>query len=122
MVELDKVKQTNDEIYKMESFVLDLMDKKEEQTELLDNIKRGIEDQVRAEAAQGPEKGGPLSSEVKITAEIKRRLALDKLYSDVEMSNIELSKQIDREKIKITYYKRIFQMMITFQNEYKVNG
>lgn len=110
------------EIARLEKYVIDRQFAKQEQEKLIDPIKLVIEEEVKQLAATGPERGGPLSSEAKVNAEINKRIQTNEEYLKIRASNEEIDKDVKLNDINISFYKRTFQILIAFANEWtKVN-
>jgi hypothetical protein len=108
---------TNIEILKLETYVKDRNFAKQDQENCLivesDKIK-----EIVKEEAKGAERGSPLSSETKVADEVKKRIKENPECIKI-LDCIEAIKQdtINTE-INISFYKRTFQILIAFANEW----
>lgn len=109
---------TNIEIVKIENYIKGRNFAKQELVEELKTIEDKIKEEVRTEAAQGPERGGPLSSEAKILDEVKRRITVNEEYKKTEECIDAITKDMANNEINLSFYKRTFQILIAFANQW----
>jgi len=111
MVTLDEIKNVNDEIYKMETYVLQREEEKEKLTEDNDSIETQTMEEVLEDKT--------FSNEIKRKIEIKKRLSeLNDHKANSECINA-IKQDVKKKSVDISYYKRIFKMMIAFKEDYK---
>jgi hypothetical protein len=108
---------TNIEILKLETYVKDRNFAKQEQEDCLITESDKIKEIVKQEAI-GAERGGPLSSEVKIADEIRKRAKENPECIKIQDCIESIKQDIINTELNISFYKRTFQILIMFANEW----
>jgi len=109
---------TNIEILKLETYVKDRNFAKQEQEEQLKQIELDTKSKVREEASNAEPGDKTLSSEAKIDTEIKKRLRENTEYTKIQESIDTIKQDIEATDINISFYKRTFQILISFANQW----